>query len=90
MPRISDKKIKKLKEHILSILYDNHFNPLFTSNIAEELIRDEEFTLRLLDELKKDGFIKEINKNTDGKKYLSRKKWILKSKIYDQYGALSH
>lgn len=89
MPKISDKKIKKLKEHILSILYDNHFNPIFTSNIAEDLIRDEEFTLRLLLELKEGGFVKEINKNTGGKKYLSRKKWILKSKIYDQYRVLS-
>ncbi len=90
MPKISDKKIKKLKEHILSILYDYHFNPPFTSKIAEDLIRDEEFTLRLLIELKKEGFIEEINKNTDGKKYLSRKRWILNSKIYDQYKVLSH
>ena len=58
MPKISDKKIRKLKEHMLSILYDNHFNPLFTSNIAEDLIRDEEFTLRLLLELKKERFVK--------------------------------
>ena len=90
MSKVSDKKIKKLKEHILSILYETHFNPIFTSNIAEDLIRDEEFTLRLLIELKKEGFIKEINKNTDGKRYLSRKKWILQSKIYDQYKILSH
>ena len=89
MSKISDNKIKKLKEHILSILYDNHYSPLFTSKIAEELIRDEEFTLYLLKELKKEGFVKEINKNTKGKKYISRKKWILKSKIYEQYKTLS-
>ncbi len=89
MSRLSKDKIKKIKEHILSVIYDNHFQPLYTSNIAEEMIRDEEFILRLLKELKNEGFIKEINKNTDGKQYLSRKKWILKSKIYDQYKTLS-
>ena len=89
MPKISDKKIQKIKEHILSLLYDYHFNPLFTSKIAEELIRDEEFILRLLKELKKEGFVKEITKNIDGKIYLSRRKWVLKSRIYDQYKSLS-
>ena len=90
MTKISDRNIKKLKEQILSVIYTSHFNPLFTSNIAEEMIRDEEFTLRLLNELKKEGFIEEITKNTNGKKYISRKKWILKSKIYDQYKLLSN
>ena len=90
MSKLSEKKIKKIKEHILSILYDNHFDPQYTSNIAEELIRDEEFTLKILLELKKKGFVKEINKNSDGKTYLSRKKWILQSKIYDQYKSLSN
>ena len=48
MSRLSKDKIKKIKEHILSVIYDNHFQPLYTSNIAEEMIRDEEFILRLL------------------------------------------
>ena len=90
MSKLSEKKIKKIKEHTLSILYDNHFEPLYTSNIAEELIRDEEFTLKILIELKKEGFVKEINKNSDGKQYISRKKWILQSKIYDRYKFLSN
>ncbi len=89
MPRISDKKIQKLKEHILSILYENNLVPYYTSQIAEELIRDEEFTLRLLTELKKEDFVKEINKNTEGKTYLARKKWVLNNKIYEQYRHLS-
>ncbi len=89
MPKISDKKIQKLKEHIFSVLYDNHLNPLFTFQIADELIRDEEFTLRLLKELKKDGFITELSKNSDGKAYLARKKWVLTNKVYDHYKELS-
>ena len=89
MPKISDKKIQKLKELILSVLYENHLVPYYTSQIAEELIRDEEFTLRLLLELKKEGFAKEINKNTEGKSYLARKKWVLNDKIYNQYRDLS-
>jgi hypothetical protein len=89
MPQISDKKLQKIKEHILSILYENHLVPYYTSQIAEEAIRDEEFTLRLLNELKQEGFAKEINKNTEGKTYLARKKWVLNDKIYNQYKDLS-
>jgi hypothetical protein len=89
MPKISDKKVQKIKEQILSILYENHLVPHYTAQIAEELIRDEEFTLRLLKELRQEGFAKEINKNTEGKTYLARKKWVLNNKIYSQYRDLS-
>ena len=88
MPTISDKNKKKIKEQILQILFENNLNSLYTSNIAEEIIRDEEFTLILLGELEKEGFIKKITKNSDGKTYLARKKWRLLPKIYSKYKAL--
>jgi predicted transcriptional regulator len=88
MSKLSEKNIQKLKEQILSVIYLNHFNPLFTSQIANELIRDEEFVLKLLKNLKKEGIIQEINKNNDGKRYLARKKWLLKNKAYNEYKRL--
>jgi len=88
MPKLSDKTIEKIKEHILEIVYQNHFNPLFTSEIASEIIRDEEFTLRLLSELKSKKFVLELKKNQKGKNYLRRKRWVLTSPIYSKYGAL--
>ena len=89
MPKINDKNRQKIKEQILQILFENNLKPLFTANIAEEIIRDEEFVLDLLNELNKEGFLKKINKNIKGKEYLSRRKWILKSKVYSQYKQLS-
>jgi hypothetical protein len=88
MPTISEKNKKKIKEQILQILFENNLNSLYTSNIAEELIRDEEFTLTLLKELEKEGFVKRLCKNSDGKTYLARKKWLLRPKIYSKYKAL--
>ncbi len=89
MPRINNKNRQKIKEQILQILFDNNLKPLFTANIAEEIIRDEEFVLDLLNELTKEGFLRQISKNVDGKEYLSRRKWTLKSKVYSQYKQLS-
>jgi len=88
MPKISEKKLERLKEEIVSILYDNPAKPLFTSEIAEELIRDEEFTLKLLKTLNTDGIIKEIKKNKTGKEFLSRRKWTLEPKVYSKYKQL--
>ena len=89
MPKISTRNIKKIKEHILEILFENHFNPLFTSEIASEIIRDEEFTLKLLNELKSKKFVSDITKNQKGIKYLIRRRWVLNSKIYSKYSTLS-
>jgi len=88
MPRISEKKIQRIKEDIISLLYENNIKPLFTSHVAEELARDEEFILRLLKELKDQGIVKQISKNSDGKRYLSRKRWTLKPEVYSKYKQL--
>ncbi|MCD4759739.1 hypothetical protein K8R33_02535 [archaeon] len=88
MPIISEKKIQRIKEEILRVLYENPANPLFTAQVAEEMIRDEEFILRLLNELKSEGFVDKIQANSDGKKFLARRKWALKPNIYSQYKEL--
>lgn len=88
MPKIGEKKVNKLKEEILALLYDHPMNPLFTSEVAEEIIRDEEFTLRILKDLHKDGLINEIKTNQAGREFLARRKWSLKPSVYSQYKQL--
>ena len=89
MPVISNKKIKKIKEDILSTLFDSPLNPLFTSQVAENIARDEEFTLRLLKELHSSKMVDKIDKNTVGKTFLKRKRWTLKPEVYSAYKSLS-
>ena len=48
MPRISESKKKKISEQILSYLFLISPKQVFTSNIAKELARDEEFIKKLL------------------------------------------
>ncbi len=83
--KISDKKKEKISEQILAYLYSINPQPEFTNKIAQEIIRDEEFTKKLLKELKKKNFIVEINKNPKGTPYLKRSRWKLNSKIYKVY-----
>lgn len=88
MPQISKKKTQKIKEEILRILFESSPRPLYTSKIADEVIRDEEFTLTLLKELNKENFVKLVNKNSKGTIYLARKRWTLKPKVYEAYKKL--
>lgn len=90
MTKISDKKIHKLKEEILYTLFEATIKPLYTSHIADKIIRDEEFTHKLLKELKNEGLIEEVNKNTSGKPFIKRRMWILKPEVYSAYKTLSN
>lgn len=87
MPRISEAKIKKIKESILALLYAKFPYPLFTAQIARELARDEEFIKRLLLELEKAALVKKINKKGD-KVYLRKMLWQLSEKAYMAYKKL--
>ena len=89
MPKLSEDKIKRIKEELLSVLFDQSPKPILTSHLAREIIRDEEFTLKLLKDLKQAKLIKEIKKNSQGKEYLSRRRWILTKEVYSQYKDLS-
>lgn len=81
--KLSEEKRKKISEQILSLLYQNQ-RPLFTSQIAKEMARDEEFTKKILLELKRD-FLTEIKKNPFGKDYVKRSRWRLKDNVYEAY-----
>jgi len=76
MVRLSDKTTTLLKNDILAILYESSLKPMYTSHIATELRRDNEFVLKLLLELKKEKLVREIKKGKRGD-YLARKKWII-------------
>ena len=85
MPKLSEKKKEKISEHILSLLYDSFPKTLFTSNIANELARDEEFVKDLLKNLENKGFLVEVVKNSKGIAYSKRIRWRLSNKVYEIY-----
>lgn len=83
--QISNEKKEKISEQILAYLYSINPRPTFTVNIAREVIRDEEFTKKLLLDLKKKGFVIEIKKNPQGISYSKRSRWRLSDKVYELY-----
>ena len=83
--KISNEKREKILEQILLVLFVNSPKPLFTSYIAREIARDEEFVKKLLYDLKKKGLVVEIKKNPEGKEYVRRVRWKLSSKSYEAY-----
>ncbi len=85
MPRISQKKKDKISEQILLHLFSTSPEAIFTSTIASEIARDEEFTKSLLLELKKNSLVVEINQNPKGAQYLKRQRWRLSDKAFDIY-----
>ncbi len=83
--RISQQKKDKISEQILALLYSASPKALFTSHIAREIARDEEFIKKLLLELKEKAVVIKINKNTQGKDYLRRARWRLSNSAYEVY-----
>ena len=85
MPTISKEKKEKISEQILHYLYATNPQPKFTSEIAKEIARDEEFTKYLLIELKSKSLVTEINKNQKGLDYTRRQRWLLSPAAYEIY-----
>ena len=83
--KISDLKKDKISEQILALLYSNYPKLLFTSHVASEIIRDEEFIKKLLLNLLKKGFVAEIKRNSKGAIYLRRSRWTLSDRTYEAY-----
>jgi len=81
MVRLSKKTIQLLKDDIISILYDRSLEALFTNEIAREIRRDNEFTKKLLLELKKESLIEQVKKNKKGQEYLTHTKWRIPFKV---------
>ncbi|MEM2933202.1 MAG: hypothetical protein QW622_03295 [Candidatus Pacearchaeota archaeon] len=88
MPKISSKKEEKIKEAILSLLFQTSPKALFTAKIAQELARDEEYIKKMLLEMEQRNFIVAIRKNAKGADYKRRIKWRLDSKVYEAYKRL--
>lgn len=83
--KISKKKREKISEQILSYFYFINPKSVFTSQIAEEVARDEEFIKDLLLNLKKRSLIIEIKKNPKGTPYIRRSRWKLSDIAYTIY-----
>lgn len=83
--KISLAKKDKIAEQILFFLYSISPHSEFTSKISVELARDEEFTKKLLLDLKKKGLVTEIKRNPRGKEYTRRSRWRLTDAAYAAY-----
>lgn len=83
--KISEEKTQKIVEQILHFLFLTNPKPQFTSHIAREIARDEEFIKKLLKDIKKKKFIIEIKKNSEGFTYLQRSRWKLSPETYSVY-----
>ena len=83
--KISEKKREKILEQILSFLYQSNPKPLFASQLAQEIARDEEFVKALLLGLKEKKLVTEIKKNPKGGQYLRRSRWVISDIAYQTY-----
>ncbi|MGV8142458.1 MAG: hypothetical protein ACP5NS_02365 [Candidatus Pacearchaeota archaeon] len=85
MPPISKAKRSKISEQILSHLYSSAPQALFTSTIAEEIVRDEEFTKSLLKELEVHKLVVKVTKSPSGQEYQRWERWRLSNAAFDAY-----
>jgi len=85
MPQISKQKKEKISEQILFHLFSIFPQQVFTSDIAKELARDEEFTKKLLNNLEKQDLVIKIDKNKEGFKYSRRLRWRISNKAHEIY-----
>ena len=88
MPKISSQKIEKISEQVLLFLYSEFPRQIFTSKVAEELARDEEFIKKILIDLEKKGLVIKIDKNSLGYQYSRRLRWRISNKAHQMYKKL--
>lgn len=83
--KISKEKQEKISEQILIYLFSESPKPLFTSYIAKEIARDDEFTKKILIDIKNKGLVLEVKKNPQGIPYKKRSRWKLSDAAYLAY-----
>ena len=83
--RISNKKKEKISEQVLALLYSKNPKSLFTSEIAQELARDEEFIKKILLNLNNKKLVVKISKNQKGIDYIRRLRWRMSKEAYKAY-----
>jgi hypothetical protein len=85
MPQISSRNKDKISEQVLSYLFSTAPDARFTSDIAGELARDEEFIKTILQDLYQKKLVVQVNQNPEGKEYSRRQRWRLSNQAYDAY-----
>jgi hypothetical protein len=85
MPKISKSKRTKISEQIIHHLFSKSPEPLFTSQIAAEIARDEEFTKHLLEELESAKLLIRLTKGANGQDYLRWERWRLSNASFEAY-----
>ncbi len=85
MPQISKVKRSKISEQILAHLFTNSPESLFTSTIAQEIARDEEFTKSLLVELESHKLVIRVTKGPQGQDYRRWERWRMSQAAFDIY-----
>jgi len=88
--RLSQEKIDKITEQILSYLYSVFPKNPFTAEIAREIARDEEFIKKLLFDLREKKLVIIIRKNNKGEVFSRRLRWRISPKVYDVYHSKQH
>ncbi|MEK6835386.1 MAG: hypothetical protein AABX61_03930 [Nanoarchaeota archaeon] len=86
MSMVSDNKKERIKEEILRIIYESYPAFLYTYQVADSLIRDDEFVLSLLKELKGKNLLTCLEETTG---HNIKRKWGLRKEVYDKYKELS-
>lgn len=85
MPRISKNKRSKISEQIMAYLYNVSPEAVFTSKISEEIVRDEEFTKSLLEDLEKNKLVTKIKKSQNGNDYSRWIRWRISTAAFEAY-----
>ena len=85
MSKLSKDKENKIKEQILEILYNNFPKMFYTKELADELIRKDEFVLRLLQDLKKNNL---LNSYEEKRGRGIKRKWGVLERVYGEYKKL--
>ena len=88
MSKISQKKVEKIKEDILSVLFESGMRGMFTKQISDEIARNDEFVLKLLSDMENQKLVKQMKKTKKGTEFIRRKQWTLTTKAYDAYKQL--
>lgn len=85
--KLSQDKKNKITEQILSLLFHSFPKEPFTAEIAREIVRDEEFTKRLLFEMNEKNLVLTIRKNKKGESFTRRLRWRLSNQVYEIYSS---
>ncbi|MBI5036536.1 hypothetical protein HZC09_04285 [Candidatus Micrarchaeota archaeon] len=66
MSRISKEGFKRIAEQAVGVLYDSFPVPLSTRRVAEQIVRDDEFTLKVLEFLEGSGVVTRMKEGKTG------------------------